>query len=352
MDPITHGIVGAALARSVSVIRPPQNHSESHLWWQLGVLAALIPDLDYLLFWVDPLAFLAYWHRSFTHSLFLAPLWSLTIAAAAYLLTAHRYPFVLLWLVATAGVLSHCFLDALTPFGTQWFQPFSDVRVSANLLLVVDGYFTLILLVCLWLIVKHRSCKSVLLVWFLPVAYLLVVVGIKQQIRQELSQQLPSNTTPSDIRLFPQPFSPLLWQAITHKAQGNWRARVFYRTNFIPLPLDATQRLSGFTTTYQPSHSPDWQWKPLWPNTGKDNALAKAAWHQPNFAPFRDFAQYPVLYHLGPLPPHSPAGSSTCFWFSDLRYHWPGIPPAFRFGLCQQHNGQWQTHRLPYLSIP
>ena len=123
MELITHVGHGALSARTVKARLP---------WrWSLGAaaLGAVFPDSDFVLLLVDPLSFHAYWHRSFTHSLVMLPLWAALPGWLLYWLSRRRQPFLLLWLYACLGVASHIALDLLTAWDIALLWPVGDWRI-------------------------------------------------------------------------------------------------------------------------------------------------------------------------------------------------------------------------------
>ncbi|NJN50583.1 MAG: metal-dependent hydrolase [Gammaproteobacteria bacterium] len=143
MDPVSQGALGATLASAGVSARRVASIA------LLGGVSGMAPDLDFLVrSSTDPLLFLEY-HRQFTHALLFIP-------AGAGLCTLLLYGFVrrhLTWRVAylacLLGYATHGVLDACTSYGTQLFWPFSDVRVSWNVVSVVDPLFTVPLLALL-----------------------------------------------------------------------------------------------------------------------------------------------------------------------------------------------------------
>ena len=66
----------------------------------------------------------------------------------------------------------------------------------------------------------------------------------------------------------------------------------------------------------------------------------RQAWLDPAFEPFRTFSKYPVLQYVD----HTE--TSFCYWFYDLRFKFPELPPSFIFGLCRQNSeSNWQMVR-------
>src|SRR4030095_14232236 len=114
MDTLSHCLAGSVLSRG-SVDKP-----EARLAFWIGGIAAMVPDLDFLLISsrIDYLRD----HRSWTHSFLTLPLLSLAIAGVAKPFL-RRTPFVLLWIYAALGVLSHIVFDWITSFGTMFWTP-------------------------------------------------------------------------------------------------------------------------------------------------------------------------------------------------------------------------------------
>lgn len=138
MDPLTQGVVGAALPQAT------RRTAEVGIAGALGFLAGLAADLDVLIrSGTDPLLFLDY-HRHFTHSLVFIPVGGLLCALALHGLLGRRWklPFARTLLFCTLGYATHALLDASTSYGTMLLWPFSDTRYSWSIVSVVDPLFT------------------------------------------------------------------------------------------------------------------------------------------------------------------------------------------------------------------
>lgn len=138
MDAFTHVITGAVIAKAV--FEPTLGH------WGLitGAVVGLLPDIDFLLKFINKNLYIKY-HRSITNSIFFvlpfALLWGYLFnrLSGLHLITS----FTSLSLVV---LLSHIFLDTLNPFGTMIFTPFSDYRLSLDIAYLVDLPLTSIVL--------------------------------------------------------------------------------------------------------------------------------------------------------------------------------------------------------------
>ncbi|MDX2368482.1 MAG: metal-dependent hydrolase [Colwellia sp.] len=347
MDVLTHMLVGASVAQLPQQVK--QIQSRVSLGWKnralIGGLSAIFPDIDYLLFFWNPLEFVAYWHRAETHSLLLAPLWAWILSKLLMRLFDWQQSPILLFKICLAGILSHVLIDSLTTFGTQWFAPLSDYRVNWDLLFVIDVYFTLMALSTLILIIVLRNSTYRFYSFILPLCYLLLVFLFKQQAYNQLPSPENTDSKSSFARvLLPQPFSPLYWHVIEPTEQGINQAYLKLANDIIAVNVSELLGLDVYQNSYYLSPQLRWHKQSLTP---KDNAMQRdvnLVWQHKNFTAFRDFAEYPVFYE------YQKTSSKVCVWFSDLRYHWPNIIPSFRFGMCREKGHSWQLYRLKYFS--
>lgn len=343
MDALTHAIVGAALAQ---LPRSRRIDEKNKLSWQkraiIGASAALFPDIDYLLFFINPLDFLAYWHRAETHSLILAPLWAWLIMHCWQRLSGWQLPTQLLYRLCLLALISHPLLDSLTTFGTQWLAPVSRFRVTFNLLFVIDAYFSAIVLCCLMLVIVINQQIMKLCVLLLPCCYLLLVISIKHDIEQSFGDNKHA------IALLPQPFSPLYWQAISQTEHGFAQAYIKLGSDPVGQWLSSKFGLPQQQESYQLSEQLIWQNYNTLPIQPIMNNHALQVWQHPKFEAFHHLSAYPIFYD------YQHTAQQTCVWFSDLRYHWPNITPSFRYGMCRQNQGNnkidWQVSRMKYFS--
>lgn len=157
MDPVTQGAVGAAATLSIA---GRANLAKGAL---IGALAAMAPDLDVLIRSNhDPLLAIEY-HRHFTHSLFFVPFGALICSLVAYLFTAKLWglSFKRLYFWCFVGYGTHALIDAFTSYGTQLFWPFSGFRVAWDIIAVVDIFFTLPLLLAIYLTIRRANFKFI-----------------------------------------------------------------------------------------------------------------------------------------------------------------------------------------------
>ncbi len=179
MDNVTHGLLGMAMAVAIA---PRESRRQAAL---VGFLAGEFPDLDvFLRSQDDPLFGLAM-HRHFTHSLLLAPVIGLMMAGLVISWCRWRgrgFQVRVLVLAGIAAAFSHGLCDVWTSYGTRWFWPFSDVRVSWDLISVVDPLFTLPLLplVIVAIVKRSRRWSVAALSW--ATCYLALCYGQQQRV--------------------------------------------------------------------------------------------------------------------------------------------------------------------------
>lgn len=355
MDTLTHMLIGAGTAQLIpSAVHKAETYTPG--WQQkalIGALAAIFPDIDYLLFPLNPLEFLAYWHRAHSHSIFLAPLWAwlLTLVLQRCFQRAKAWSgqkLLLFWINLTA-ILSHIISDSLTVYGTRWFSPLLDTKFSWDLLFVVDVYFTASILITLILLIRWRHKAYRAYVCFIPFTYLLLVLTLKFTVYHRLpvlERTIKNSTTMPSQRqiLVPQPFSPLYWQLIKTDHKGSTQAYLKLADDVIANKLSQLSGSGLDHLSYRLPREINWRYYPIIPDNPDWQADAKNVWQNEAFKAFRDFTEHPIFYA------YNSRSEKTCVWFSDLRYHWPGIAPTFRFGMCKKSTEPWQVYRMKYFS--
>ena len=335
MDQVTHLALGAALAQL------PSSHIKQSppLDWKkraiIGASAALFPDIDYLLFFYQPLDFIAYWHRAETHSLLLAPVFALVLTLL-WKCAFRRLPTLLVFYITLIAICSHCLLDCFTPFGTQLFAPITRHTFSWNLLYVVDAYFTLAVLLMLFFLVIKTTFIQRILACAIPISYVLLIVWLKSTVTDTIRE----NSNYANSTVLPQPFSPMYWKAVSPLDNG-------YAMSFAEIFNDPIARFVsnsiGYLNPqdkYNPLNQLKWHQYPLLPESA-DSDLVATAWQHPKFKAFRDFARYPVFLHV------KNSTKGRCIWFADLRYFETHSVVYFRYAMCLNKN-DWQVVRGEY----
>ncbi len=167
MDPVSQGLVGSVLPASAS------NKKEVRLAIVIGFVSGLLADIDIIIrSSTDPLLFIEY-HRQFTHSLLFIPIGGLVAGGLCWLFLRKRLHFWKIYLYATLGYATHCFLDSCTNYGTELLWPFTDLKVAWNIVSIIDPVFTLTLLLLLVIAIVMRSVLPARIGFVFAVCYLL-----------------------------------------------------------------------------------------------------------------------------------------------------------------------------------
>ncbi|WP_428266844.1 metal-dependent hydrolase [Haliangium sp.] len=140
MDGFTQGALGAAAAQVVYGKRLGR--------WALpiGWAAGMLADADlFVTNSADPLWGWTF-HRSMTHALAFVPIGALIACVPFLLAPTLRSRWKELYGACFLAYLTHAPLDATTTYGTVLLWPFDDVRVSWDIMSIIDPVFTLLLL--------------------------------------------------------------------------------------------------------------------------------------------------------------------------------------------------------------
>jgi inner membrane protein len=143
MDTVTHGLSGWLVSRAI----PSNKYSREAT--AAVVVGSLLPDADHVTSLLGSEMYIKL-HRGVSHGFLGIALTSLVIAFLLYKFGKWK-DLKKLWLLAFLGQLLHVSLDLLNSYGTQIFQPFSDVRVSFDILFVIDLVFTGIIITGIFL---------------------------------------------------------------------------------------------------------------------------------------------------------------------------------------------------------
>ncbi|MGE5591657.1 MAG: metal-dependent hydrolase [Bacillota bacterium] len=146
MDPVSHALMGAAIG---SLARSSDPAVVQAAYWS-SMAGGVVPDVDIVVRYVGgEMAYLAY-HRSWTHSL--PGVVGLPAAVAVLLKWAFpTVPWLVLFLWALAGALSHVFLDVTNAYGTMALLPWSRRKLALDITMLVDlPLVGLVLAAILW----------------------------------------------------------------------------------------------------------------------------------------------------------------------------------------------------------
>jgi inner membrane protein len=211
MDPVTHTLVGVGMANAFfrKRIGTPAV--------PVLALASNLPDIDAVVHLTgDPTAILM--RRTFGHSVFLLPLWSLGLA----LILRRLYPqlgFGRLFGLVLLGAYVHLFFDLVNSFGVVLLWPFSDWRPELAIIFIVDLILTGLLAMPLLLAVFGRLRPHLVLLSRIALAgvavYILFCEGNRMIARRALASESAQLTArPEFSHVFPEPLGPHRWRGV------------------------------------------------------------------------------------------------------------------------------------------
>ncbi|MCH9681894.1 MAG: metal-dependent hydrolase [Deltaproteobacteria bacterium] len=214
MDPITQGLLGAAVTQAVLGRRLGKRA------WLVGAIGGMAADLDVLI--RSPSDPLVGWqfHRHFTHSVAFIPFGGV-LASLPWILR-KRFATVRRDIIAgtTVGYATHALLDAFTSYGTMLWWPLSDMRVAWSWISIVDPIYTGILGIGVVLAARRLSMRPARIALLLSSLYM--VLGFVQRARVlDATQQLATSRghTVERIDAYPAPPTNLMWRT-TYLSEG------------------------------------------------------------------------------------------------------------------------------------
>ncbi len=304
MDPLTHALSGAALARALP------KHPLPGPQFALLILLTLAPDADFALKPVSDIIYLEH-HRGITHSLLMLPLWVWLI----YSLLARRGRRALSPLLISLALVMHIMLDLITSFGTMLMAPFSDRRAAMDMVFIIDPLLTACLLLPLLAAIRMKRRRRLLAASALAlmIAYLGLCAWQHQRALDLLAQARPDALARHAL---PLPFSPFHWQLIATYQDHYERAGINLMPGFSgTAPLFPERLTRPFLAFMHAPAEADWQRLPRMQAMRLDAGL-------PGLDFYDWFARFPVLLEADRLH----------YEFGDLRFAAgiAGVDSSFR----------------------
>ncbi len=223
MDSLTQAVLGAAVAEAGMGGRRLGNRA---IAW--GVVLGTLPDLDVLAHpWLDAVQRLS-WHRGLSHALLFMLVASPLIGWGIARFHRGQVSVVRAALTTFAVLFTHVLIDVFTVYGTQVFEPFSDVRVAFNNLFIIDPLYTLPLLIgvgaALWLRPGGRWRSRMNMAGLaLSTLYVGWSFGAKAVATTEIAASLREQGLPhARLMTAPTPFNTVLWRGLAEAPGGFW----------------------------------------------------------------------------------------------------------------------------------
>lgn len=179
----------------------------------VSVLAAELPDLDYLLPAKNAVLHTLSAHRGYSHALLAAP----AVALVATLITKalfRRAAFMGLYVRALVSVpLAHLLPDLWTGWGTRLWLPLSDRRLSLDWTMVVDPMFTGPLLVAVLYVIFRREQfrRAMGFAGAASVFYIVLRIAISMHLTHQVATAYPRAAS---VHVFPELLSVTRWRYV------------------------------------------------------------------------------------------------------------------------------------------
>lgn len=206
VDNLAHGLMGAVIGYCGFRQRGGSKAGRTALW--TCIAAAEFPDIDVVMGFFGRDVFFRF-HRSFTHSAVMLPIWAALIAWTFWELSGRRN-FQLLWWAAVVGLASHLLLDWLTNYGTELFWPLSTARLALGWVFIVDVYVWAILLIgmvaAIW---SQREWVARTTLGVVGAYFLFCGISRAQALDNYEAKGMTGRTA-----AFPQPMDPLHWTMV------------------------------------------------------------------------------------------------------------------------------------------
>lgn len=243
MDPITHSLTGAVLARGGLDRKTP-------LAATTLVIAANVPDIDILAMFTGEYFSFAF-RRGWTHGPIAMVLLPFLVTVVVMLLDRVR-----LWrnrnlepvnvtgvfLLAVIGVLTHPILDWFNTYGIRLLMPFSDSWFHGDAVFIIDPWIWLLLGAALFL--PRRTARRVRVLGTITVVYVLLLITLSaagERIAARVAEAQGLKVV--DVMYQPRPANPVSGDIIVttgdayHFGRLNWLSadRVQLGNDSIPL---------------------------------------------------------------------------------------------------------------------
>jgi inner membrane protein len=315
MDPVTHFLTGACLARS--------GFNRKAAYATLAMtLAAEAPDLDILWGFRGPVAGFQH-HRGITHTFIAAPfIAAVTVAVVWIIHKLRKKPpqapvrWGLLWCFALIADLSHLLLDFTNNYGLRPFFPFNPRWYSWDIVFIVEPLMLAALTLALvlpWLFgladseIGAKRARFRGRGWAIAALIFIALLYAVRNAEHEHAINLVKNSSVISAPILrvaaePQPINPFLWQAIIETPD-------FYQSASVHTRSDQIETDSAEDVFYKP------------PVTIATLA-AKRSWLGQVYL---DWAKWPVVEDKGAMPPPGykvdpPDPNWHIVQFRDLRF--------------------------------
>ncbi len=222
MDSLTHIVLGAVIGEAIA------GKSLGKKAMVIGAAAQSLPDIDFVLgFFNSPVEDLLA-HRGITHSFLFGILATIGLAYLLKRFIQGDEDFTVKhWMIfLSAEILMHFTLDSLNSYGTGLFEPFTNARISFNVIFVADPFFTIwSLIAMIILIILKRSnpkrLKIAVITLIISACYMSVCL-INKSVIDNRAQKTFAQTgfKPKNYFTAPTPLNNMLWYVVAETDSG------------------------------------------------------------------------------------------------------------------------------------
>jgi inner membrane protein len=212
MDSLTQIALGSAVG--VAVMGRRTAVWKAALW---GAVAGTLPDLDAFIDHGDPILNMTR-HRAESHALFfltlVAPLLAWVVSRLHGEAALFKRWMLALWLV----LITHPLLDAMTVYGTQLLQPFTDHPYGVGSVFIIDPAYTVPLIVGVVAALRLKNERGQH--WnaaglALSTLYLVWSFGAQQYVERIARASLEqAGVEAQGLLVTPSPFNTVLWRLV------------------------------------------------------------------------------------------------------------------------------------------
>ncbi len=211
IDPITHGLIGAALATLSG--HPMQLNDPVFLGCTLG---AMSPDLDIVTHLKGRINYLLK-HRGASHSLLALGGAALGLGSVLYsIFPTTPWMTVVFWTLV--GTLSHGLADLLNSYGAQLLWPFYRKKFTVDMVMLTDPVIFILFLFSLIISLLHPEFarNSTLTVLVLSLTYLLFREFDRKKTRKRLVERFHLSSR-EQIKVLPAMYRPFNWAFLIYQ---------------------------------------------------------------------------------------------------------------------------------------
>lgn len=239
MDSLTHITLGAVIGEAIA------GKSLGRKALIIGAAAQSLPDIDFVLgFFNSPVDDLLA-HRGITHSFLFGILVTIGLAYLMKRLIRGDDNFTVKhWMIFLGTeILMHLTIDSLNSYGTGLFEPFTNQRISFNVIFVADPFFTIWSFAALIMLISMKQSnpkrlKLAVLTLLISASYMSVCFVNKAIINSRAERTFALTAfKPKKYFTSPTPLNTMLWYVVAEADSGFYigYSSVFDREKNIPL---------------------------------------------------------------------------------------------------------------------